>query len=158
MTSRNLILTILFALVKANIKLRFIKRIIISDSYELFTGNAKPLVIIECLKHSYVYTDLLENVVKNVQPDIKFEIIYLGEFDGVKDLPKNMWVKMTQEERDAHKKLKDPCTGCPYIKLDCANSIKSDVLDADSLSLLQINDSECQLLNDYVNGKNLHSQ
>ena len=156
--TKKTILDILFALIKANIKIRFIKRIIVSESYESFTGLMKPLITIECLKHSYVYNDTLKNVLKKEFPETNFEFLYLGEFDGLKDLPKNMWVKMTQEERDAFKEQKDPCAGCPYIKLDCANSIKSDVLDADSLPLLQINDSECQLLNDYVNGKNLHSQ
>lgn len=106
---------VLIILVKANLKLRYISEIRISETYDIFTKINKPLLTIEIFKYSYA--DLIKSILKDYPT--KIEIIYLGEYTGNTHVPKNIWVKMNKEEQEEHLSRKDPCLDCKLFKETC---------------------------------------
>lgn len=111
---------ILKQLVKHGFKLRYIRGIRFSEVYDTFTSNYKSIVTIEILRLEYG-SGKISNALKDLGYNI--EITYHGEYSENRPMPTNMWVKLTEEERAAYKKRKDPCLGCERISMHmCSNT------------------------------------
>jgi hypothetical protein len=114
------IVDVLTLLVQANIKLRYIKEVKISEVYNTFTRTCKPVIILSVTNINLIKKNLIYNALAPLNETINID--YLGEYNGELKLPLNMKVKLTTQEWEEYKSQKDPCVGCSYINQEICSS------------------------------------
>jgi len=107
-----------------NIKIKFINAISKVKRFNIFTQEFESFTEIEVLQHQLMFTRILKSLLP-----AEYRFTYIGEYNDTQ-IPKNMWVKMTEAERSAYKLRKNPCANC-------------------SMEFGQCRVEECQFLNKY---------
>jgi hypothetical protein len=118
---KEIIEEILKQLINKNFKLKFINRIELINRFNIGTSSFEDVINIEVLRHDYKYK---YNLSKILTSDYNIEVTYGGEYTGERMLPKNMWVKMNEDEKEHYLKQQNPCKGCVSEDLEIVCDIK----------------------------------